>query len=699
MRILEIKKPIASLLVGIMLLGQAVFVTQYLFIPKPAKAFGPSFTVGDIPRIIEHILEAAAVRIAQSYAEKYLSRFAEKLIDKFKIRNFLYYDQYLSDYYLSNLILNNIDDPDLREAADIMYRISVSGQMGGYSNGGFCQGATLPREKECIEAGGKWVGTIDPRKALIPQLKQAIANLYINQGGIDPNKVYYPAAGVSDREYFATAQAYFANPPSFTEQNIRGQFGAFQSTATTAAQLEILTGNSLKAGRIIGGTCGANANTPAPIDVTAAKDPRACAAIGGTWQASALDRARDLINNPTGKINTYIQGALESLFQTTFDASNPWTRIGGALGSYIFTQLEIDKDTGVFNEYGESYKIDTGELPKYNELDLDGDGIPDGQDVDGDGKLINVLDTCYHGGVANQVPGCTPSGQVGTSPYFTPLCSSIDKTITALTDYSGFISRNKGQIEDQDNFVNAADVRHWTDKTQAVKIGFDGILEAIISYRSNTWEEMQIRINRMAALMDAVWLSLQEDQDLELDDQFGSVDGVDNLERFTNDYLNYLTQIKAQIGKCDNPNIAAIAAIPPPDLVTAPPGGGGGRGGGFIPCANPPSTISPDPMGVMLQVRSEFPGLDLTDETAGGGRDQFTAIVAWRLAQGDGNWGRKRSGPAAPISTDTLGYLRPDIGPGRFEAVDMVVGGSGALQRGCYGVVGAGQVWEPAQPA
>src|SRR6185369_11062128 len=121
--------------------------------------------------------------------------------------------------------------------------------------------------------------------ALIPALKQQMTKIYLDQGGIDPTKVYRPAANVRDEEYFATAQAYFANPPSFTETNLQGQFGAFQSNATTASQLEVVVGNGLKAGRVIGGWC-SNQTDNADWGKTnngGGWDPVSCAAQGGKW--------------------------------------------------------------------------------------------------------------------------------------------------------------------------------------------------------------------------------------------------------------------------------------------------------------------------------------------------------------------------------------------------------------------------------
>lgn len=115
-------------------------------------------------------------------------------------------------------------------------------------------------------------------------------------------------------------------------------------------------------------------------------------------------------------------------------------------------------------------------------------------------------------------------------------------------------------------------------------------------------------------------------------------------------------------------------------------------GAGFISCDKPPETLSPDPTATMKQVKSEFPELDLTDKNSGGGRDIFTTEVAKRLNTIDSKWGRKKSSSGAPVSTDSLGYLRPDAGQGRFEAVDTI-SSSGELQRGCFGVVNSDQVW------
>ena len=100
-------------------------------------------------------------------------------------------------------------------------------------------------------------------------------------------------------------------------------------------------------------------------------------------------------------------------------------------------------------------------------------------------------------------------------------------------------------------------------------------------------------------------------------------------------------------------------------------------------------------MPILQEVRSEssFSSLDLKDKTPGGGREKFTAEVAKRLNEIDSNWGRKKSSSSAPISTDSLGYLRPDIdGSNRFEAVDTITSG-GTLYRGCWGVVNSEQVW------
>lgn len=460
---------------------------------------------------LKDVLAGIGYALAHKISTKFLDKFVHKLTSKYKIRNYLYYDQVLSNYYLVNFIRDKITDPDLRQIYVLMEAAYISGQPTGLAN------------------------APNPNKALIPRIKTAVANLYTNETGVDPNNIANPPANISNRDYLRQAQFFYLNSPGYTEANLRSRFGAFQANATTAAQLEVLVGNSLKAGRFIGGTC--SVTTPvsesgATIDPKTS--PEACAQAGGTWDKSALDEARSFIDNPTAYVSSHLVSSIGEKINANYNPNNFWFVIGQLLGNAIWNNLLLDKPNGVLNEDPRGYTPEaySSSNSNLNQIDLDGDGQPDGYDIDNDG----IIDNCIFGGTA---PNCTTSSSLNTGP----------------------------------------------------------------------------------------------------------------------------------------------------------PGGGAV----WVDCGVPPASIIPDPMPTMQQVMTDFPGLVLDENITPNDRETFTAIVAWRLHQIDSNWGRKDAGNGRPISQDTLGYLRPDVGPGRFEAVD-IISSSGILQTGCYGVVPAVQNWiQPVQ--
>jgi hypothetical protein len=506
---------ITSVILGLFLLTQVLIVTAPLLIPKPAKAWTiTNVTLMDVWQAAEKILIGIAKQLALRVAEKFITKFMNKIVEKYKIRNYLYYHQVLTNYYLNNFIRDKIKDPELQQIYALLEAAYITGASTGTT------------------------GQPNPNNALIPRLKKKISDLYIKQGGIDPNLIYNPPASYSTGEYFKASQAFYFNPPSFTASNLQGTFGAFQSEATTAAQLEVLVGNGLKAGRFIGGTCklpttgsGQTVTNGLPPGMGGAdpnSSPQACKAAGGTWQPSALDQARSFIDSPSTFINGWLNSVIKRKIDNNYDPNNFWSTVGALLGNFLFDQLALNRNQGVLNEDPRQYSPE--ETPEDGTpIDLDNDGLPDGYDFDNDGKP----DFCVYGGTA---PECKKSSES-----------------------------------------------------------------------------------------------------------------------------------------------------------TNPPG----SGGGFIDCDNPPAAISPDPTSVAVAVRDEFfgGGAILSEED----REKFTAIVAWRLHQGDEKWGRKRA--AGPVSNDTVGYLRPEMGPGRFEAVDLLSGSTGEIQRGCYGLVDAGQTWIQPVPA
>jgi hypothetical protein len=67
--------------------------------------------------------------------------------------------------------------------------------------------------------------------------------------------------------------------------------------------------------------------------------------------------------------------------------------------------------------------------------------------------------------------------------------------------------------------------------------------------------------------MSEIVQSLQKDQDLDLSRWVGSGGGgLANLMKNSAYTLRYLTELKIKIGKCENPNVGAVAAIPVPPI-------------------------------------------------------------------------------------------------------------------------------------
>jgi hypothetical protein len=356
-------------------------------------------------KFLDDVFKQVSLGIAYAMAQHFMQRFVNKLTEKYKIRNFLYYDQVLSNYYLNNFLRDKISDPDLRQIYVLLESGYVTGQPTGTTPG------TGP----------------DPRQALIPRLKRAITDLYIEETGIDPYYIANPPPDSDLDKYAAQAQYFYFNNPGYTESNVRANFGEFQSNATTAAQLEVIVGNGLKAGRFIGGWCEISILAEADRgDEVAGVDsnistPQACEANGGIWRQSALDQARSFIDNPTAYVDKWMGGFIESITKTNFDPNNYWFVIGNAFGRFLTNRLMIDKPNGVLNEDPRGYAPSDPNLGQGNPggdgIDIDGDGQADGYDLDGDGQM----DTCIFGGTA---PTCTGSTSI-TNPQPTAPCGNL----------------------------------------------------------------------------------------------------------------------------------------------------------------------------------------------------------------------------------------------------------------------------------
>ncbi|OGE84026.1 MAG: hypothetical protein A3B10_04155 [Candidatus Doudnabacteria bacterium RIFCSPLOWO2_01_FULL_44_21] len=518
----EQQRIITGIILGFFIASQFFTISAVLLAPKPAQAvFGAldtNYILGDLPAWLQKLITGVLRELALRISEKYIARFVDKLQEKYKIKNFLYYDRVLSNYYLNRYIFDKVSDPDLRQIYSMMESAYVSGTSTGTT------------------------GQPDPRRALIPRLNKAISDLYIKKGGIDPNKVYNPSPSVSEYDYFQTSYVYFLNPIGYAERNLQAEFGKFQSSATTAAQLEIMIGSGLKAGRVIGGTCkvgGVTQPSGSGLDT-----PEKCKEFGGTWQPSALDEARSFIDNPT----VFIQGHLDSFIKekvtANFNPNNFWSVIGSLVGNFLWNKFALAKPGGTLEEAPAAfaYGPEGG-----TQLDIDNDGIPDGYDIDDDGSL----DICHHGGTA---PNCTPSGTATSSPYFVPMCQSLEFAIKELKKYLDWLTRTP--------FVQAQSVT-WLNRTSVVNGAADDLQTTLIQYEQTEYDTATVALGKYTKFMGKIINSLAKDDDLK---GFWGSDAEAQAKIIVNttNLLAYLQEFKIAVNRCDNPDAAAAALVPPP---------------------------------------------------------------------------------------------------------------------------------------
>lgn len=275
----------------------------------------------------------------------------------------------------------------------------------------------------------------------------------------------------------------------------------------------------------------------------------------------------------------------------------------GLLNRYVFGSR------GLFADNSSGSNISGGSGNIAGTLDLDNDGVPDGQDSDQDGRLESSTDVCYHGRTPPRgtppTSNCVNSSGVTTSPYFTPVCQAIDGAVASLTEYTKFIDSHADQVEGggslkgaiigrvlggpvglvlgifglgggsgADNFKVKADADIWANRTSEANSAVDEILSRIQSRHSSYFDDIEIATNRFSNYIGKVLESLIKDKDLDLARRGNGGGGLENLMKHSAYNLRYFMEVKTRIGKCENPNISGINDIPTPPPVEGGPGDG-----------------------------------------------------------------------------------------------------------------------------
>ncbi|HEY4528264.1 MAG TPA: hypothetical protein VJJ48_00350 [Candidatus Paceibacterota bacterium] len=243
---------------------------------------------------------------------------------------------------------------------------------------------------------------------------------------------------------------------------------------------------------------------------------------------------------------------------------------------------------------------DTNVDERFGKIDLDGDLIPDGYDADQDAKLESLVDICFHGG---RTPECNLSKTATSSPYFTPICQSVNNAARTLEGYLKFIDTYAEQLEgggelkgriippilqapagiypyinikdNVDNFKDKTNPDVWGDRTSEVNTVSDDVLSTIRNYKSSYFDSMEFGTNRFSVFIGKVLDSLTADgKDLDLTKKKGNAGGgLQDLMHNSAWIFRYFQEIKRGFGECINPNIASVPSVPVPQIIVPQEGG------------------------------------------------------------------------------------------------------------------------------
>jgi hypothetical protein len=461
-------------------------------------------------------------RVALSYVNRYLTNFINKVLDKYKIRNYLYYGRVLDSYYLTNFIADKIDDPDLRNAYQILQAQLVTIKIN-----------PVPGQAEVAQK-------------LLKQFKNQTDSIAQSNGLVSASLFTNPPTNLTDEQKFQAAGLYYLNNSEFVANDLRAEFVAMQAQTQAAANQEIDAGNGLKSSR------GSTNSTGAAVPT-------------GDSAAGTVGAIRSVIENPAAFAQEFTSSAISQLFEGNYDKSSPWAAMGAAIGNFIFRKLTLDNSSGVLAEYPISYTPGAAYPDPGTQIDTDSDGIPEGEDNDADGALNTPgVDICYQGGTPGTGSGCNTSSTVGSSVYFTPYCQSLKRSIAATTDWLTFVNNNADLVTG-DNFKNKYDASVFARRAVEVTAAIDDLINAMENYRDAAFDDDIFQLGRYSGFMSDVSSSLIKDGDLDLARFGNGGGGIDNLRNNTANVLNYLNGMSA---KCtdSNPN----ANVPPPVIVLPP---------------------------------------------------------------------------------------------------------------------------------
>lgn len=621
-------------LVIVLIAGQLAFGFSFLFTPKPAKAFWGvgdiSFDtiIGNIWQIVTDIGTGIAYKMALNYANKYIQKFSDKLIDKYRIKDYLNYEKVLSGYYLNQLVAKTTTDPDL---------LAIYGILATDVNNRF-------------RATNTATGQSQPALAA---LKQKLDQYYYNTGGINSNLIYYPSAGTTDIEYFQRAQAYFSNPPDFTTNQVYGQFGQMFAESQSAAAMEEANSDGFKNGR---------------SDTTSST---ASGTVGGSSMSIA-----SVIQNPAAFIKSFSDSSIERIFDNNFgmNSESKSAMIGQLLGDFIFNKLNLNTaDNSVLDETSNPYSPNSSTVSAIiKTVDLDKDGVPDGEDTNADG----IIETCYHGENAptgQSPPDCKKSttltpAEAQASPYYAQICKALDNAVDGLTVWLKFqqdhidqtdsgpeMSFITGIVSSKANFKNDADANIWGEQGSKALSIVNQLLQALKTKQAEgqNFDPSIVILNRHSVYLDKIVQSLFADDDVDLKSGPGNGDGGSfaALAARTKSTLQYIKDMRKKIGKCDKPNTAALAALTPPGEVGIPDSGG-----------TPPDDSDKhlDQTDLVVQVKADLIAQEV-DVSGSCGAFEITKRVAWALsADGAGLLSRTSgdncNGRASDIIMYTDGY-------------------------------------------